>query len=128
MTSAPTSQNQLVTSVPHHRRGSERTYLMSAAVDAKMLRLMASCGAPSPVGGMKQLAPQHASDDTIISQAKWIRSPPPLAASPATMVPIRMARKVPPSTSALPAVSSLRARWSGRMPYLIGPNSAAIVP
>ena len=71
-----------------------------------MLRLITRCGAPSPVGGMKRLATQDATDDTIISQAKWIGSPPSLAASPATMVPIRMARKVPPSTSALPEVNS----------------------
>src|ERR1700716_153071 len=36
--------------------------------------------------------------------------------------------KVAPSTSALPAGSSSEARWSGRMPYLIGPNSVAITP
>ena len=44
------------------------------------------------------------------------------------MVPSRIAMKVAPSTSALPAGSSSRFRWSGRMPYLIGPNSAAITP
>ncbi len=36
--------------------------------------------------------------------------------------------KVAPSTSALPAGNSVRARWSGRMPYLIGPNSAPMTP
>ncbi|GJE46819.1 hypothetical protein AEGHOMDF_6028 [Methylobacterium soli] len=44
------------------------------------------------------------------------------------MVPSRIARKVAASTSALPAGNSSRFRWSGRMPYLIGPNRAAIVP
>ena len=44
------------------------------------------------------------------------------------MVPSRIAMKVAPSTSALPAGSSDAARWSGRMPYLIGPNSEAITP
>ena len=44
------------------------------------------------------------------------------------MVPSRMAMKVAPSTSALPAGNSSRARWSGRMPYLIGPNSEPITP
>ena len=77
---------------------------------------------------MNRLATQQASADTIISQAKWMGSPPFFAASPATMVPSRMARKVPPSTSALPDGSSARARWSGRIPYLIGPNSEAITP
>src|SRR5271167_1270177 len=128
ITSAPTSQNQLDTNEPHHSRDSARTYLISRPVEAKMLRSIVRWGAPSPVGGMKRLAIQDAADDTIISQAKWIGSPPSFAASPATMVPSRMARKVPPSTSALPAVNSVGLRWSGRMPYLIGPNSEAIVP
>ena len=109
-TSAPTSQNQLVTIAPHHSRGSARTYLISAPVDTKILRLIASCGAPSPVGGMNRLAIQQAIEDTIISQAKWIGLPPSLAARPATMVPRRIARKVPPSTSALPDGNSARAR------------------
>src|ERR1700722_2268029 len=70
MTSAPVSQNQLVTSAPHHSRLSPRMYLISAPVEAKMLRLMTRFGAPSPVGGMNRLATQQATDDTIISQAK----------------------------------------------------------
>jgi hypothetical protein len=127
-TMAPTSQNQLTTIAPHHSRGSAHTYLTRPIVEAAMLRLTVSCGAPSPVLGMSRLAPHDASAVTIISQAKWIGSPPPLAAMPATMVPSRMARKVPPSTNAFPVVSSERARWSGRMPYLIGPNSEAMVP
>src|SRR5215469_5273654 len=44
------------------------------------------------------------------------------------MVPIRMARKVPPSTSALPDGNSSRCNRSGRMPYLTGPNSEARQP
>ena len=85
-------------------------------------------GAASPVGGMNRLAPQHSSENTIISKANEVGSPPSLAASPPTMVPSRIAMKVAPSTSALPAGSSERARWSGRMPYLIGPNSDPITP
>ena len=68
-----------------------------------MLRLIASSGAPWPVGGMNRLAIQLASAVKIISQAKWIGLLSPLAAMPAVMVPIRIARKVPPSISALPA-------------------------
>ena len=49
-------------------------------------------------------------------------------AMPPAMVPIRMARKVAPSTSALPAGSSAVSSFSGRMPYLTGPNSAATMP
>ena len=64
----------------------------------------------------------------MINVAKAPIWPPSLAASPPTMVPSRIARNVAPSTRALPAGSSSRARWSGRMPYLIGPNSAAMMP
>ena len=121
---APTSQNQLVTSAPHQQprilaqelqavRGSRRG-CSSAPRDR---------APPVPVRGMSRLEPQHSSENTIISVANWTGSPPSLAARPPTMVPSRMAMKVAPSTSALPAGSSERARWSGRMPYLIGPNS-----
>ena len=79
-----------------------------------MLRLIARSGAPSPVGGMNRLDTQHANAISIISQAKWIGLLLPLAAMPATMVPSRMARKVPPSISALPDGSSRRARMVGQ--------------
>ena len=72
-TSAPTSQNQLDTIAPHHKRGSPRIYLMSAQVEAKTLPvfLTTSVRRALPVGGMNRLAIQHATDSvTIISQAK----------------------------------------------------------
>src|ERR1700689_3490392 len=62
ITSAPVSQNQLVTSAPHHSRWSPRTYLISAPVEAKMLRLMTRFGAPSPTGGMNRLSPHQAAE------------------------------------------------------------------
>ncbi len=127
-TSAPTSQNQLATSAPHHSRGSARTCLMSEPVETKILRLIARSGAPARLFGISRLDSQLASAVTIISQAKWIGLLLPLAAMPATMVPNRMARKVPASISALPDGSSRRSSRSGRMPYLIGPNSDASVP
>ena len=71
---------------------------------------MARSGAASGVWGMSRLDSQLASAVTIISQAKWMGLLLPLAAMPATMVPSRMARKVPPSISALPDGSSLRLR------------------
>ena len=125
---APTSQNQLVTMAPHQIRRSSRRCLSRSVVETKILRRIARSGAASPVRGMNRLAAQHISENTIISSAKYAGSPPSLAASPPTMVPSRMAMKVAPSTSALPAGSSERARWSGRMPYLIGPNSDPITP
>ena len=71
---------------------------------------MTRSGAASPVRGINRLAPQHISENTIISSANRAGSPPFLAAMPPTMVPSRMAMKVAPSTSALPAGSSERAR------------------
>ncbi len=79
-----------------------------------MLRLMARSGAPSPVFGISRLESQLASAVKIISQAKWIGLLLPLAAMPATMVPSRMARKVPASISALPDGSSRRAEKVGQ--------------
>ena len=75
-----------------------------------MLRLIERLGAPSPLAGMSEAGSQLASAVSSISQAKWIGLLLPLAAMPATMVPIRMARNVPPSISALPAGNSERAR------------------
>ena len=127
-TTAPTSQNQLVTSAPHSSRSSVRRCCSSRMVDAAMLRDTTRSGAPSPVRGISRLDPQHSSANTIIMPANDAGSPPSFAASPPTMVPSRIAMKVAPSTSALPAGSSERARWSGRIPYLIGPNNEPITP
>ncbi len=93
-----------------------------------MLAAILSRGAPSPVGGINSAAIQQANENPITNAAKPAISPPPRAARPPTMVPVRIATKVAPSTSALPAGNSARGRWSGRMPYLIGPNKAAITP
>src|SRR3982751_4716497 len=77
---------------------------------------------------MSRLEPQQSAANTMIiapNQPGWL---PSLAARPPTMVPSRIAMNVAPSTSALPAGSSSFLRWSGRIPYLIGPNSVAITP
>ena len=63
-------------------------------------------------GGMNSLAIQLAAKTASV-QAKCSGSPPSLAASPATIVPIRMAMNVAPSTSALPA-AVLRAQMIGQ--------------
>ena len=57
----------------------------------------------------------------------------PICEAPATnrppaMVPIRIAMKVAPSTSALPVASSETWSWSGRIAYFTGPNRAATMP
>src|SRR5262249_7627403 len=68
--SAPTSQNQLATSAPHHNRGSARSCLISDLVETSTFRLIARSGAPSPLLGINRLASQLASAVKIISQAK----------------------------------------------------------
>ena len=69
-TSAPTSQNQLATSAPHHSRGSARICLISEPVETSTLRLIARSGAPWPLFGINRLASQLANAVNIISQAK----------------------------------------------------------
>ena len=123
----PASQNQLVTSAPHHSRASARKWRIIAKVAAAMLADRRNCGAPSPLGGISSAASQQASAKPITSSANGRAAPAP-EASPPTMVPVRMAMKVAPSTSALAAGNFSRARWSGRMPYFSGPNSAANTP
>ena len=107
---APTSQNQLVTIAPHHRRRSSRRKFRSPTVERRTFACTLRSGAPSPVRGMNRLAPQHSNEKMIMRKAKCAGSPPSLAAMPPTIVPSRMAMKVAPSTSALPAGSSERAR------------------
>ena len=48
--------------------------------------------------------------------------------APPAMVPTRMPRKVPASTSPLPATSSVSARWLGRMAYFSGLKNVAWTP
>ena len=110
-----------------------------AAVVAQMLEQVAGRGRDVPthhqigrrLAGRRDeqaRAPAQRARTRSSASANEVGSPPSLAASPPTMVPSRIAMKVAPSTSALPAGSSERARWSGRMPYLIGPNSEPITP
>jgi len=103
--SIPTSQNQLVTSAPHHSRGSSRRNRSNPAVETSTLRCGTRSGAPRPVAGMSRLEPQHRNENTMITTEKRVLLPPPAA-----MVPSRIAMNVAPSTRAFPAGSSERAR------------------
>src|SRR5258707_2292204 len=123
----PTSQNQLTTRPPHHSRRSRLRSRNKAQVDRAMLKSITRSGAASPVRGMNSAEIQEANANAIIRPAK-AAGLPFLDAKPAMIVPVRMAMKVAPSTSALPRGNSASARWSGRMPYLIGPNRAAMTP
>ena len=109
-TITPASQNQLVTSAPHHSRSSLRRSLISSQVEVAIFQLMMRLGAPSPVRGISSAETQHSRAKTITIAEKAAGLPPPLAAMPPTMVPSRIAMKVAPSTSALPAGNSRRSR------------------
>ena len=106
----PTAQNQQVTIAPHQMRGSSRSCFRSSTVETAMLARTTRLGAASPVGGMNKLESQHDSENAMIRNAKKIGSLPPRAASPPAMVPSKIAMKVAPSTSALPAGNSERCK------------------
>src|SRR5581483_9878929 len=92
-----------------------------------MLNETRNRGAPSPLGGMSSAASQQASATTMTSDAIGQPAFGP-DSKPAVIVPVRMAMNVAPSTNALAAGNFSRGRWSGRMPYLSGPNSEASTP
>ena len=125
---APTSQNQLVIKPPTHSRLSLFRSRSSAVVDVTGLRSIISVGSASPVDGMKRDEIQHSTAMPTDTPAISHTALPDDEAKAPPMVPIRMAANVAPSTSALPAGNSLVSRWTGRMPYLIGPNSAPMMP
>ena len=125
---APTSQNQLTATPPTHWRLSRFNSRRISPVEARGFGLTFNPGAPTPLAGMnseaiQQPTPTTASCRTIVHAAR-----PSAAAKPPATRPQMIAAKVAPSTSAFPETSSSRSRRSGRMPYLIGPNSAAIQP
>src|ERR1044072_8387879 len=125
-TTAPPSQNQLVTSAPHHKRRSPRRCWISSTVERTILVEITRSGAPDPTFGINRLDPQHSNPNTSIKPENDAGSPPSFAANPPTMVPSRIAMKVAPSTNALAFGNSDLSSRSGRMPYLIGPNRDAI--
>ena len=105
-TTAPTSQNQLVTRPPHHSRGSALSAPNRRNVERTILKSSLRSGAARPDGGMKRAAMKLASATTIIALANEAWSGPSRTASPPAIVPARMAMKVALSTRALPAGSS----------------------
>src|ERR1700742_810723 len=89
---------------------------------------MGRSGADGCVGGMREAKPQEITDSAttaVDTSAMWVE---PDTNCPPAMVPIRIAMKVAPSTSALPVASSPTESWSGSMEYFTGPNSAAMTP
>src|SRR6201986_458593 len=89
---------------------------------------MGSSGADGGVRGMREAKPQEITDSATTAaetSPMWVE---PDTNWPPAMVPIRIAMKVAPSTSALPVASSPTESWSGNMEYFTGPNSAAMTP
>ncbi|MGY4228608.1 hypothetical protein ACVMIH_005969 [Bradyrhizobium sp. USDA 4503] len=85
-------------------------------------------GADGCVTGMRDANAQDSTDRPTTAaqiQPMWLA---PATNMPPAMVPIRIAMKVAPSTSALPVASSDTDSWSGRTAYFTGPNSAATMP
>src|SRR5262249_59503202 len=85
-------------------------------------------GAPAPLQEKNTADTQHAIAKAMISATNTPASPLLRAARPPTIVPRRIATKVALSTSALAAGNCSRRKWSGRIPYFIGPKSAARIP
>ena len=120
---APTTQNHETMTAPFHRRASCLSSASSIQVERKGLRSTAMPGEEGPGEGMSSDRPQAATAIAIIAPATSQAGTWPTASPPAS-VPRRMAMKVALSMRALPAVSSLVVRSSGRMPYLMGPKRA----
>ncbi len=125
----PTSQNHDTMCAPPHSRGSPcRSSRSSSTVDVQGLRVMARSGAAAPSLGISRANSHDETASMPITSTTMLALCASATAMPPAMVPIRMARKVAPSTSALPADSSAVSSFSGSMPYLSGPNSEARMP
>ena len=127
--------------MPNNERKIERVFAakrITSSVEVMGLKLTLSVGSVAEAGGMAR-AHRYMTTATatiVTAAARWA-SPPACAAtsafgvgasSPPTIVPMRMARKVPASTSALPPTSSLWRRCCGMSEYLSGPNMVASTP
>ena len=93
-----------------------------------IFRFSLRSGAAGPALGMKKAPATPAAATAITVPATISRPPSTPTIMPPKMVPIKMARKVPVSISALPPTSSSSRRWSGRMLYFSGPKKADWVP
>src|ERR1700722_9743229 len=105
-TTAPTSQNQDTITMPSHSRRSAHKVFNSLIVEVQGLRVIGRSGADGTVAGIREANAQHSTDrPTTASEIQPICDEPETNRPPA-MVPIRIAMKVPRSTSALPIASS----------------------
>ena len=127
-TTKPTSQNHDMICAPPHMRASDLSSRSSAIVDTHGLAVMTRPGAAGPAVGISWANDHEATASARMMPTTISALPAVATAMPPAMVPIRIARNVAPSTRALPAGSSAVCSFSGRMPYLTGPNRAATTP
>ena len=125
---APTTQNQLSASRHSHTGWLARATRSNAAVSRAKFQPTGRSGAPDGAREMASEASAPAiampspATETIAGPFGIRKSAPPAT------VPARMPRKVPASTSPLPATSSRSARWSGRIAYFSGPKNVECTP
>ena len=113
--------------IERNRTRSRRASAMSRAVAAMKFQPMRARTSAGCVAGIAWLLPQAATATATISPAISFAPCSPAISIPA-MVPKRIARNVPASTSALPSSRSSRPSRSGRIAYLSGPKNAASIP
>src|SRR5580700_7942024 len=97
-------------------------------VEVQGLAVTTRSAADGVVCGIREANPHDANASSMmaeVTQPMWVELE---TSRPPAMVPIRIARKVAPSTSALPVASSPTDNWSGNIAYFTGPNSAAQIP
>ena len=102
---------------------------MLRQVSVKGFQLSRSVGSVAGASGMAWLTrqPRPASTTTATATASGPSGLMPIS-TPPTIVPTRIAPKVPDSTSALPPTNSRLSSACGRMPYLSGPKSVDCNP
>src|ERR1700733_13023531 len=127
-TTAPTSQNHETMIMPSHSRGLRYSDFRRPTVEVHGLAVIGRSAADGAVAGMREAKAQDSNASTMTAeetQPIWLE---PETKSPPAMVPIRIAMKVAPSTSAFPDERSPTESWSGNIAYFTGPNSAATMP
>ena len=126
--SAPMAQNQLSPRMDSQTERIVRAWRTTSSVSARMFHPMRSFGSAAGARGTAKAAARPISaipnpaPPTIAGPASSSTSAPPAT------VPTRMATNVEASITPLPATISDGSRWSGRIPYFTGPNSAACTP
>jgi hypothetical protein len=102
--------------------------LSSATVDVIKLRLIGRSGTAEGAGGIILAEIQLSAASAMTRMDRMRAASVCEADQPPMTAPSRIAANVALSISALPAGSSFTSRCTGSTPYLMGPNSAAMMP